>query len=263
VAAVGYLPRFQAQLGANDPYGGLSCTAYATAMQIDAATLGAKTPTGAQVRAQTGDYSGGLNLAQADAAAQHWGVDLDVRYRYPFASFIERVNLLQQPAQLQGGYTPIAQSQFDAGNGFKGNHDILVMPGDIVLDPLADGRYPDVYRYKGAAYPEDLLRRFAGYLNVGGKSLGAGLVYAAFVVPAKPWTATVRPITGATREYTRFFVTAGRVTGHERRRTRGFQAECTKPTLVVTPSGDAKVSLVRITQGGYSGFWISSKWADQ
>ncbi len=259
-----YLPRFQAQLGANDPYGGLSCTAYSCAMQIDAATLGAKTPTGAQVRAQTGDYSGGLNLAEVDAAAQHWGVDLDVRYRYPFSDFIHRVDTLKQPAQLQGGYSPIAQSRFDAGNGFRGNHDILVMPGLIAMDPLADGRYPNVYRYKGEAYPEDLLRRYAAYLNVGGRSLGEGLVYAAFVVPQKPWIATVRPVMGTTtREYTRFFVANGQVTGYERRRTRGFQAACTKPTLIITPSGDAKVSLVKITEGGYSGFWISSKWADQ
>lgn len=258
-----YLPRFQAQLNAADPYGGLSCTAYSTAMQIDAATLGAKTPTGQQVRAQTGDYSGGLNLAEADAAAQHWGVDLDVRYRYPWSDFWHRATTLKQPWQLQGGYSPIAQSRYDAGGGFKGNHDIAGVT-DIALDPLADGRRQGIYRYKGEAYPEDLLRRFAGALNVGGRSLGDGLVYAAFVVPAKPWTATVRPIHGTTtREYTRFFVSSGQVTGHERRRTKGFQAECTKPTLVLTPSGDAKVSLVRITEGGYSGFWISSKWADQ
>jgi hypothetical protein len=271
VAAVAYLPKFQPQLNANDPLGPLSCTAYATAMQIDAATLGTTVPTGKQVRAQTGDTTGGLNLAQADAAAQHWNVDLDVRYRLPFADFIHRVEALNEPAQLQGGYGPIADSPYDAGNGFRGNHDILVMPGRIVLDPLADGRYPDVYRYKGDAYPADLLERFAGRLNLGnGNELGFGLVYAAFSTPAKPWTATCRPLTGlTTRRFTRYFVAlsgaARIITGHEVRLTRGFSLPCTKPVLVFDKGGQTKRSLVKITAPGKSmdGWWVSSKWASQ
>jgi len=271
-----YLPKFQAQLQANDPLGGLSCTAYSTAMQIDAATLGATVPTGRQVRLQTGDTTGGLSLAQADAAAQHWHVDLDVRYRLPFDDFLHRVEALNQPAQLQGGYGPIADSPYDAGNGFRGNHDILVMPGRIVLDPLADGRYPNVYKYQGDAYPADLLERFAGKLNLEPRKgqpaqyLGTGWVYAAFVTPAKPWTATVRPLAGLDkRQFTRYFVSgsgaARIITNHEIRKTRGFQIACTRPVLVYDRGGQTKRSLVKLTKPGsvYDGFWISSRWAAQ
>ena len=275
-----YLPTFQAQNPAISGYslGWSSCTAFSTAMQIDAATAGAKRPTGAEVRQQTGDTTGGLNLGQVDAASQHWGVDLDVRYRLPWDDFVHRVNVLGMSGQLQGWYRPIANSRFDAGNGFYQNHDMLVMPHLVTLDPLADGRFAGVYEYSQEEYPEWLLRSYAGQLNLGSatdyRALGAGLCYAAFHAVGRSFEVTIRPKAGDLRRgFVRYDVrvnSAGdrQVRGSELLATKGFEAGCTPGKVVLTRSGDATVNLVKITQGAFAdpdryphGFWVSAKWS--
>ncbi len=267
MTCTGRLPKFQKQLDGSALQGS-NCTAASAAMVTDDDTCGGTVPTPSQVRYWTGDPRGGLNLSEVDDALNaHTPTRLDVRYRYPWADFIKRVSA-GEAAILQGGYAPIADSRFDAGGGFRGNHAILVNPGLIAMDPLADGRRAGIYKYNGEAYPQSLLRRFAAMLNLepraGQKAilLGDGLCYVGFGRDQDAnYEATVRPLAGQTiREYTRYLVSNGVITGHERRRTNGFQAACTPPTLVLTQSGN-KVSLVRITEGGYSGFWISSKWS--
>lgn len=272
-----YLPTFQPQNPAISgyPLGWASCTAFSAAMQIDSATKGAKKPTGGQVRTFTGDTVGGLNLAQVDAVAtDHYGVNLDVRYNYPWSEFIARVKA-GETAQLQGGYGPIADSVFDAGNGFRGNHDIFVAsPALIVMDPLADGRFPNVYKYHGQAYPEDLLKRFAGKLDLNGMGdlLGYGLVYAAFSPILKQWYATIRP---AGTAFTRYFVANTKyglqIRGREHRTTaKGFSLPCTAPRDVwERPVGDGaptlKRSIVEVAgpSPAYDNFWVDSKWAEE
>jgi hypothetical protein len=264
----GYQPKFQKQLDGS-AFAGVNCTCASAGMAADDDTCGQVVPSPNTVRRWTGDRSGGTTLAEVDIAlTAHTPTRLDVRYRFPWSEVVRRVNA-GASAILQGGYAPIADSRFDGGGGFRGNHAILVTPGLVAMDPLADGRRSGIYKYHGEAYPESLLRRFAARLNLETgdrppRYLGDGLAYVAFARDNDAdYEATVRPLSGqAFRYYTRFFVSSGRVTGHERRRTRGFQAKCTPPTLVVTQSGDAKVSLVRITEGGYAGFWISSKWSD-
>lgn len=262
----GYQPKFQKQLDGST-YQGVNCTCASAAMAADDDTCGAYVPSPNTVRLWTGDTAGGTTLAEVDAALNaHTPTRLDVRYRYPWEYVVKRVNA-GASAILQGGYGPIADSRFDGGGGFRGNHAILLTPGLVAMDPLADGRRAGIYKYHGEAYPEALLRKFASKLNLGGEPprlLGDGLAYVGFARDNDAeYVATVRPIAGQTlREYTRYFVASGVVTGYERRRTKGFQAKCTPPELILTQSHDAKVSLVRITEGGYSGFWISAKWSD-
>jgi hypothetical protein len=255
----------QYQLQSHDPLGPFSCTTYAGAMAIDYDRLGAVVPTGREVRTEEGDTSGGTNLAQLDAAAQHWGVDLDVRYRYPWDTFIRRI-AGGAAAVLQGGYAPIAATKFDAGNGFKGNHAILVRPGLVAMDPLADGRRVNVYQYQDAPYPATLLRSFAAHLNTGSRVLGDGLVYAAFtrVHADKAARVTIHPLKGTrgypkSRYFNVFTVSGTQIVKVGEQRTGGFSASCTEPQRFGW-SGHPRQLLVRLTSGAYAGEWVREAW---
>jgi hypothetical protein len=180
------LPEFQPQNPAINgyKYGWASCTAYSGAMAASYHAQVRKLMTGAALRNRTGDFDGGLTLAQIDTALnRYWDVDLVTLYRLPWSTFAHMIDR-GQGAVLQGLYAPIADTRFDAGNGFRGNHAVFVPPNWGVMDPLADGRYSGVYKYRGEAYPQSLLRDFAGALDLDPRSseykpLGRGYVYAA------------------------------------------------------------------------------------
>jgi len=176
-------PTFQPQNPAKSGYylGWQSCTCFAGAMAAAFDRQASLIMTGGAVRNKTGDRSGGTTLAQVDTALNDgWRIDLSLHYGLGWSSFAKLINS-GMAGVLQGWYAPIADSRFDAGNGFRGNHAVLVLPGWVVMDPLADGRYPGVYKYHGEVYPQTLLRDFAGKLNLsttGYRALGSGLVYA-------------------------------------------------------------------------------------
>lgn len=165
------------------PLGWLSCTAFSAAMAASFDQQVPKLCTGKDVRVLTHDTTGGLTLPQVDAAVlEGWGVNFNTILGGTWADFAKRIDE-GQGAVLQGWYAPIADSPFDAGRGFRGNHAIFVPPGWGAMDPLADGRYGEAYRYQGHAYPKALLREFAGRLNIGGsgyRMLGLGKTYASF-----------------------------------------------------------------------------------
>lgn len=260
-----YEPTFQAQNPAISHYalGWLSCTSFATAMMIDFDTLGAKRPSGGAVRTLcknpdgTPDRTGGTNLQQNDTAALNgWGVNLATVYRLPWADFAKKIDA-GCGAILQGWYNPIANSRFDAGNGFRENHALAVPPSWKGLDPLADGRYSNVYKYHGEPYPKALLRDFAGKLNLSGdprlyRPLGAGLVYASFTRD-NVHTYHLSFLGGAFFVYT---LKAGVITG---RKSVTFGqptgAPCSAPAFHSWP-GHPRRSLVQITAGKLSGAYI-------
>jgi hypothetical protein len=176
---------FQAQNPAISGFylGWASCTSFSAAMAASFDQGVGLLVTGGLVRRWTGDTTGGTTLAQNDdALTAHTPVRLDVQYRLPWTDFVARING-GEGAVLQGWYEPIAATRYDAGGGFTGNHAVFVPPGWGVMDPLADGRRSGIYKYHGEAYPQALLRTFAGQLNIGSGRivrLGAGLAYAAF-----------------------------------------------------------------------------------
>jgi hypothetical protein len=177
-------PTFQPQNPAINGYslGWLSCTAYSAAMAASFDKQVKQAMTGEAVRRKTGDTTGGLTLAQVDAALRSgWNIDLATYYRLPWSTFAKLVGS-GMGAVLQGGYAPIADSRFDAGRGFRGNHAIFVPPNWAAMDPLADGRYGQAYRYANEPYPIELLKQFAGRLDLDPTSttrpLGYGYVYA-------------------------------------------------------------------------------------
>lgn len=265
-----YLPVFAPQNPALNGYalGWLSCTAYSAQMAADFDTLGAKRPTGEQIRRLTGDTTGGLTLAQVDAALlEGWDVNLNTIYRLPWADFAKAIDA-GKGAILQGSYAPIADSKFDAGRGFRGNHAVFVPPGWGVMDPLADGRYGQAYLYHGEAYPQTLLRAFAGQLDFGSFRLGDGLVYCSLTRDrAKTYVVTVRPIKPAiVRRYTRHQVVDGvaRMDLRQVRETEGFQLACGAPKSYPTNIG-TRISLVQIHKAGsrMDGWFLSSGYSKE
>lgn len=252
-------PTFQPQNPAINGYylGWASCTCYAGAMAASYDRQVKKIVEGEDVRRRTGDVSGGTTLAQVDAAVRSLtGVDLDVYYRLSWSSFVAKVEAGRY-AILQGWYAPIADSRFDAGNGFRQNHAVGVPPDWRVQDPLADGRYPGVYKYANETYPKSLLRAFAGKLNIGTtdyRALGDGYVYAAFTKD-RVSTYTLKFHAGQ-----RFFVynlgPDGRITGRtvHAAYSQDTSAACSVP--IFYGWGHSGKMLVRMFAGGLKGQYI-------
>lgn len=262
-----YLPTFQPQNPAlnGDAEGWTSCTAYSAAMAGDYDTLGTKRPTGNQVRDLTGDHTGGLSLPQVDAALLlGWDINVNTVLGGSWADFSAAIKA-GKGAILQGLYAPIADSRFDAGRGFRGNHAIFVAPGFVTMDPLADGRYGQAYKYHAEPYPEALLRDFAGQLNLGYRAVGQGLCYASFT---RDRVVTYEAHVGPGVRYTRYVVAIvngqRKIVDHRNYVARsGFTAACTKPFQVVRQTIPETVPLAKITKPGspLDGVWISAKYA--
>jgi len=245
------LPAFQAQNPAISGYslGWSSCTAFSGAMAAAFDSQVQKVMTGGQLRTMTHDTSGGLTLQQIDAALlEGWDINLNTVYGYPWADFVRRIDA-GQGAILQGWYAPIADSAFDAGRGFRGNHAIFVPPGWGAMDPLADGRAAGVYKYHGQAYPQSLLGTFAGKLNLGGstyRALGAGLAYASFTADRVASYVVSMPAA----KYGVYTVGGRTIVGVRTARTGGFRARSTSPLLYAWP-GHTSQSLVRLLTGSH------------
>jgi len=266
----GYQPAFGTGQLDGSTYAGFNCNCWSAARAADDDSCGKTKVASATVRTWTGDTSGGTNLAQVDWALRtHVGIDLDTRYKYPWSEFIRRVQG-GASAILQGWYAPIRDSRFGASETFGGNHSMLVMPGLVVMDPLADGRRAGIYKYHGEAYPESLLRTFAARLNLAVppaySPLGDGLVYAAFTRDNEPdYVVNVRPQAGTKgyptyRYFNVFTVSSGVITSSSVARTKGFSAKADAPRLYKW-SGHSSQSLVRIASGYREGQYIRSAYA--
>lgn len=242
------IPAFQAQNPAISGYalGWSSCTSFAAGMAGSFDKQVKLAITGERVRRLTGDTTGGLTLAQVDAALNAGiGVNLSVYYRLPWATFVKLIDS-GMGGILQGLYAPIADSRFDAGRGFRGNHAIFVPPNWAVMDPLADGRYGQAYKYAGEPYPRSLLRSFAGKLDLDPGSayrpLGDGYVYAAMTRD--------RVHSYRVRYGGRFWVykvgSDGRISGRTAREFSDFSVSpCTIPKAYPWP-GHTSRTLVRV-----------------
>ena len=254
-------PTFQPQNPAINGYylGWASCTCYAAAMAASYDRQVKKIVTGEDVRRRTNDTTGGTTLAQVEASVKSLtGVDLDVYYRMSWSTFQQKV-AEGRYAVLQGLYAPIADSRFDAGHGFRANHAIGVPPDVRAQDPLADGRYPSVYKYAAEVYPWALLRSFAGKLDLDPTSdyrpLGDGLVYAAFT---KDRVSTYSLAFDAGE---RFFVYLlgpdGKI--YDRVRHPAFSQEtsasCSMPIFYGWPGHSGRM-LVRMLTGGLKGQYV-------
>jgi hypothetical protein len=253
------IPAFQPQNPALSGYslGWSSCTAFAAAMAGSFDKQVAKEMTGAQIRQMTHDTVGGLTLAQVDAAL--WsGWDINVATSYGMSwDLVEKAIDSGKGAILQGWYGPIADSRYDAGGGFRGNHAVFVLPNWVTMDPLADGRRSGIYKYHGEVYPRALLKDFAGKLNLypsGYHPLGAGKAYVSLTQDrVAAWQCSVNGFKVGVYEVLGDTVVSARVT----RTPATFTASCTPPHLYSWP-GHTSQSLVRVTSGSHAGWYIRS-----
>lgn len=174
-------PATDGQLTSGDPEGGRSCVAYSASYGLCAVTDGVKTASGRQIRVWTGDQSGGLELQQVDDALrvhEHFNPDTTVT---TWGKFEARIDSGKEGAVVIGGYGPISNSKYAGQQHAAFNHAIWVPPSWRVMDPLCDGRHAGVYRYKGEAYPKNLIHDFTAALRLGsGSRAGANHVEASF-----------------------------------------------------------------------------------
>ena len=271
----GYLPRFQAQNPAisDDRYGWVNCTAYSAAMAADFDTCGDKRLTGERVRQLTDEpipdkKSPGLNLRQIDDALNRYGVDLETRYGLPWADFVRKIDK-GEGAVLQGNTAAFISTKFQT-TGVGVNHAIFVPAGWGAMDPAADGRR-DYHKYDGSPYPKELLRRFAGLLEVApGRRLGSGTVFAAFTRDRRStWTWQFDPIksTGALHTFT---VRDGVIVGHHKHVRSGTRVyKSGPPKRYPWPghtSGQTLVPLGDLVGGGkgpYTGQYAHARYAEE
>ena len=259
------------QLNNGDPYGGYDCTAWSTSGAIAHATQGKVLTTGTYIRKHSSEpipdpQSPGLNLVQTAAVAKTLGVYMDVRIgskAVPWAEY-ERRRLDDQGAIIQVGYGPIADSKYDAGGGFRGNH--ATFENRKTYEPLADGRRSGIWKYDGRLYERSLMARAAaklviGYLN--GKPIypKPGMVWCAFTRDVTPDYRAKVPAGG-------FWVytldAAGRILRHDWETTGGFSATCTPPEWHAWPGGPVALrSLVKLTSGSRKGYVIEAKFATE
>lgn len=259
-------------------YGWLSCTSYAYAMGASYDRQVARYVTGQTLRMNcryadgTVDLTGGTTLAQNDRAMERlFGFSLDVRTPVRWEELIER-NEGGQGVVLQGHGEVFEGTRFYCAASVP--HAVFVPPDRGAMDPSADGRRPEIYRYHNERYPEDLLRRFAGRtilsLRDPSKRLGLGWAYAAFTIDrTADHEAIVRPLPGhIRREFTVYPVrnmpNGTRVISGkpEIMATKGFAIPCTEPKQVYTASLAATVSLVKLIHPGHpqDGWWLSARW---
>lgn len=196
-----YRPAFQPQLPASrciingKPLGGLSCSAYGMAMQIDRSTLGKERPSGCEVRRRTGDTTGGLTLPQVAGAALSYGVNISVRT----GSNVGRPTLAAAVLRGEGSLTvqigtkPLLSTPQRA-TATAINHLVFVNEGRgwndngtpdevLVYDPAADGRDRPYHVDEGPSWwPWSLLLSAAAALEPWGEGdprgrLGFGKLY--------------------------------------------------------------------------------------
>lgn len=175
-----------------------SCTAYAMAMGIDAATAGRQRPSGAKVRKLTQDTSGGLNLRQvAEVAQEHFGIRVAVRTGWNTIAPARAARLARSGRGfvLQGNTGALIGTRSQSTIG-PCNHAVWVneVAGGtddepekaLVYDPAADGRHRVGRDFSNGPgwWPWERVLAFAAGLRAGdeaGPPLGPGKFYAGFV----------------------------------------------------------------------------------
>ena len=172
--------------------GGQNCTCASEAMWLYRASQGKIHTSACAVRKLTNDKSAGTNLGQMEQVSINYGITAGRVYRPASWETIESVMASNRYGMiLQISYRSISGTAYDCFSGrFKGNHAYFVSGKGAkagtwrVGDPGADGRrsgIPNGYQ----DIPVSLLKRAAGYLDLGGTTLGYGKAYA-YVTPPDP-----------------------------------------------------------------------------
>lgn len=272
-----YLEPPSSQLKDGGRTGRYDCTAWAQSRAIAHATCGDKVPSGRTIRVLSSEpvpdpKSPGLNLVQVAAVARKtYGVEMDVYVGSRALTWEQYENRRRsgRGAIIQVGYGPVADSEYDAGRGFRSNH-AMEEDQHQTLDSLADGRAPGVYENvegEPVLYRRSVMRRAAEQLVVGtfnGKAILAGpdKVWCAMtrdVVP--PYRVDIVPRPGRPqRRYRQFLIEDGEIKDFVRRLTRkGIHESCTPPRAFTWKGRPGIYYLVQITSGPNAGRWVNDK----
>jgi hypothetical protein len=269
----GVIPQFD-----GSTYASTNCGACSEAARVVSQTKNVRPgrgtpwpPTGASIRRETGDTSGGLNPSQTTAASYR-------EYGVPHAS--PRIGPKQVVLdKLRDGYAVdllVAYGPIDddlsGSPGFRGNHRIVLIGRNTDTrklydsDSLYDGRrsgIPNGPRW----LPQSVIFDAASRLDLGGTSLSSRYGYDdAYYIPSltridqRKYRAVVPK--GKFGVYT---VKNGAITHRDMYSTGGFSADCTPPQSYPVADGanvpGGTFRLVRLTSGSRSGDYINAKFA--
>ncbi len=247
--------------GATGPY---DCTAWSSAILVDAHSQGAIKTTGRQIRLHTDEPipdwdSPGLNLPQCDAAVvdvTNGRVNLDTRVQYNSLSRNDIEWRIKDgrwaTIQVQRGVL-VARGFL---TGFSGAHALTVHARPIDHIPVIGD--PLVAHYVAASW--DAIFDAA-------EALTGGRIYSSFtrdLTPDYHWV--LKPVKPATiRAFAKYAVTNGKITGAAKRYTHGTDVRCTPPRYF---PGDAKHKaryLVQLVAPGSNrdGWYVDARYAEE
>lgn len=244
--------------------GPVDCMPWAASRAIADETCGRRVPTGRTIRLLSSEpvpdpRSPGLNLEQIrDVAWDNYGIWLVIRKNVSW-SVVESLREEGRGYVLAASYAPVADTKFDAGRGFRGNH--AFYERTATYDPLADGRASGVWRYDGSLYYRETMKKAAGALDMGGgHRVGYGRAWIAVTKDLVPDFEVHVP---AGEFWVYELGASGYIYDRHLEKTGGFGASCTPPHIHhvhSTARGKFPVdayTLTLVTSGSKSGKWIS------
>lgn len=271
----GIIPQFD-----GSTFAGTNCGPASEAMRVVSQQQGKRPskgspwyPTGASIRRETGDTSGGTNPSQTTRASfNEYGVPFAAPRIRAWRDVTDRLDS-GYAVDLLVGYGPI-DDYLSGSPGFRGNHRIVLVGYNklssglklLSADPLYDGRRSNIPL--GAKWiPQSVLVKAAGALRTDGvhtlnSTHGNGMAYfipslTRLVVDTKDYRVVVPATT-----FWVYSVVSGVITGRRAAKTGGFSARCTDPTQYRWP-GKGTYTLVRITSGAHAGKYIAARYAEE
>lgn len=226
--------------------GWLSCTAYAAAMALDAATCGRVRVSGCSIRRRTGDTTGGLMLSQVEPIIESYGVPVRRKTGsdYATAAYLAGRLAKKHPAIIQGNAGALIGTVNQSTAGYV-NHAVaasgeaqqwrtvngLYRPDYVLIDdPAADGRLD--FAQGPQWWQWGTVLRFAGMLRPNGDdtpgTIGYGRMFAAFLTPER--TARFRAHVAAGSSFWMYTLQGDYIVSRSKERTaNGFSAPAEAP----------------------------------
>jgi hypothetical protein len=272
----GVIPQFD-----GSAYAGFNCGACSEAVRVVSQTKNARPskgspwpPTGASIRRETGDTSGGLNPSQTTRASYNeYGVPYATPRIGSKAGVLEKIRA-GYAVDILVAYGPI-DDYLSGSPGFRGNHRGAILGyntdtrKDFWSDSLYDGRRAGIPL--GPRWvPMSVIFDAASRLDLGGGvRLSSRYGYDdAYYIPSltrltqKKYRVVVPPDT----RFGAYDISNGWIVDRDLYRTGGFSADCTAPQNYRTAPNATDVpkgtySLVKLTSGGRKGMYIRAKFA--
>ncbi len=270
---VGIIPQFD-----GSRYASTNCGPASEAMRIVSQQKGARPakgtpwqPTGASIRRETGDTSGGTNPYQTTRASQaEYGIAHAAPRIAAFSSLLDYL-IKGYAVDLLVGYGPI--TDYKSGSpGFRGNHRIVLVGRNtdsrtlLSADPLYDGRRSGIP--KGPQWiPQSVIYKAAGALVLDPSTGRTVIDGQAYFIPSLTHSAAPKPYkaTVPAGKFMRYKVVGGVITGRTGYSTGGFSAKCTPPqNYPVAPNANVPggtFKLVKLLDGSRTGWYINAKYA--